>query len=33
MKVLISCTANPNFFIEVLELHLFNDKKLIFDEK
>jgi hypothetical protein len=34
MKVLISCTENPNFFIEVLdELELFNDKKVIFDEK
>jgi hypothetical protein len=34
MKVLISCTENPNFFIEVLdELELFIDKKVIFDEK
>jgi hypothetical protein len=34
MKVLISCTENPNFFIEVLdELKLFIDKKVIFDEK
>jgi hypothetical protein len=34
MKVLISCTENPNFFIEVLdELELFMDKKVIFDEK
>jgi hypothetical protein len=33
MKVLISCTENPNFFIEVLdELELFIDKKVIFDE-
>jgi hypothetical protein len=34
MKVLISCTENPNFFIEVLdELELLIDKKVIFDEK
>jgi hypothetical protein len=34
MKVLISCTENPNIFIEVLdELELFIDKKVIFDEK
>jgi hypothetical protein len=34
MKVLISCTENPNLFIEVLdELELFIDKKVIFDEK
>jgi hypothetical protein len=34
MKVLISGTENPNFFIEVLdELELFIDKKMIFDEK
>jgi hypothetical protein len=34
MKVLISCTENPTFFIEVLdELELFIDKKVIFDEK
>jgi hypothetical protein len=34
MKVLISCTENPNFFIEVLdELEPFIDKKVIFDEK
>jgi hypothetical protein len=34
MKVLISCTENPKFFIEVLdELELFIDKKVIFDEK
>jgi hypothetical protein len=34
MKVLISCTENPNFFIEVLdELELFIDKKVIFDKK
>jgi hypothetical protein len=33
MKVLISCTEKPNFFIEVLdELELFIDKKVIFDE-
>jgi hypothetical protein len=33
MKVLISCTENPKFFIEVLdELELFIDKKAIFDE-
>jgi hypothetical protein len=33
MKVLISCTENPNFFIEVLdELELLIDKKVIFDE-
>jgi hypothetical protein len=30
MKVLISCTENPNFFIEFLdELELFIDKKVI----
>jgi hypothetical protein len=34
MKVLISCTENPKFFIEVLdELELFTDKKMIFAEK
>jgi hypothetical protein len=34
MKVLISSTENPNFFIEVLdELDLFIDQKVIFDEK
>jgi hypothetical protein len=34
MKVLISCTENPNFFIEVLdELELFIDKKVIFEKK
>jgi hypothetical protein len=34
MKVLVSCTENPNFFIEVLEeLRLFIDKKVIFSEK
>jgi hypothetical protein len=34
MKVLISCTEKPIFFIEVLdELELFIDKKVIFDEK
>jgi hypothetical protein len=34
MKVLILCTENPIFFIEVLdELELFIDKKVIFDEK
>jgi hypothetical protein len=34
MKVLVSCTENPNFFNEVLdELELFIDKKVIFDEK
>jgi hypothetical protein len=34
MKVLISCTEKPIFFIEVLdELELFTDKKVIFDEK
>jgi hypothetical protein len=34
MKVLISCSENPKFFIEVLdELELFIDKKVIFDEK
>jgi hypothetical protein len=34
MKVLISCTENPNIFIEVLdELELFIDEKVIFDEK
>jgi hypothetical protein len=34
MKVLISCTENPIFFIEVLdELELFIDKKVIFDDK
>jgi hypothetical protein len=34
MKVLISCTENPKFFIEVLdELEIFIDKKVIFDEK
>jgi hypothetical protein len=34
MKVLISCTENPNFFIEILDdLELFIDKKVIFDEK
>jgi hypothetical protein len=34
MKVLISCTENPNFFIEFLdELELFIDEKGIFDEK
>jgi hypothetical protein len=34
MKVLISCTEKPNFFIEVLdELELFTDKKVIFYEK
>jgi hypothetical protein len=34
MKVLISCTENPKFFIEILEeLELFIDKKVIFDEK
>jgi hypothetical protein len=33
MKVLISCTEKPNFFIEVLEeLELFIGKKVIFDE-
>jgi hypothetical protein len=30
MKVLISCTENPNFFIEVLGRI---NKKVIFDEK
>jgi hypothetical protein len=34
MKVLISCTENPKFFVEVLDkLELFIDKKVIFDEK
>jgi hypothetical protein len=34
MKVLILCTENPIFFIEVQdELELFIDKKVIFDEK
>jgi hypothetical protein len=34
MKVLISCTEKPKFFIEVLdELELFIDNKVIFDEK
>jgi hypothetical protein len=34
MEVLISCTKNSIFFIEVLdELELFIDKKVIFDEK
>jgi hypothetical protein len=34
MKVLISCTEKPKFFIEVLdELELFIDKEVIFDEK
>jgi hypothetical protein len=34
MNVLISCTENPKFFIEVLdELELFINKKVIFDEK
>jgi hypothetical protein len=34
MKVLILCTENPKFFIEVLgELELFIDKRVIFDEK
>jgi hypothetical protein len=34
MKVLISCTEKPNFFIEILdELELFIDKKVIFVEK
>jgi hypothetical protein len=34
MKILISCTENPNFFIEVLdELELFIDNKVIFDKK
>jgi hypothetical protein len=33
MKVLISCTEKPIFFIEVLDqLELFIDKKVIFDE-
>jgi hypothetical protein len=33
MKVLISCTEKPKFFIEVLdELELFINKKVIFDE-
>jgi hypothetical protein len=33
MKVLISCTENPNIFIEVLdELELLIDKKVIFTE-
>jgi hypothetical protein len=33
MKVLISCTEKPMFFIEVLDqLELFIDKKVIFDE-
>jgi hypothetical protein len=34
MKVLISCTEKPIFFIEVLDnKELFIDKKVIFDEK
>jgi hypothetical protein len=34
MKVLILCTENPIFFIEVLdELDLLIHKKVIFDEK
>jgi hypothetical protein len=34
MKVLITCTEKPKFFIEVLdELELFIDKKVIFEEK
>jgi hypothetical protein len=34
MKVLISCTEKPIFFIEVLnELEIFIDKKMISDEK
>jgi hypothetical protein len=34
MKVLIKCTENPNFLIEVLdELELFIYKKVIIDEK
>jgi hypothetical protein len=34
MKILISCTENPNFFIQVLdELELFIDEKVIFDEQ
>jgi hypothetical protein len=34
MKVLISCTENAKFFIEILdELELFIDKKVIFDEE
>jgi hypothetical protein len=34
MKVLISCTEKPKFFIEVLgELELFIDEKVIFDVK
>jgi hypothetical protein len=34
MKVLISCTEKPTFFIEVLdELEVCIDKKVIFDEK
>jgi hypothetical protein len=34
MKVLISCTEKPKFFIEVLdELELLIDKKVIFAEK
>jgi hypothetical protein len=34
MKVLVSYTENPNFFIEVLDkLELFIDYKVIFDEK
>jgi hypothetical protein len=34
MKVLISCTEKPKFFIEVLdELEPFINKKVIFDEK
>jgi hypothetical protein len=34
MNVLISCTENQFFFIDVLdELELFIDKKVIFDEK
>jgi hypothetical protein len=34
MKVLISCTEKPIFFIEVLdELELFIDKKVNFEEK
>jgi hypothetical protein len=34
MKVLISCTANPIFFIEVLdELELFIDENVIFVKK
>jgi hypothetical protein len=34
MKILVSCTENPNFFIEVLdEQRLFIDKKVIFSNK